>query len=128
MACPSYFIVHSPSLHTRRSQCIQNLNGLSIVFYHLQPAHVTLAMYTSTTAQCGARSGSPQLYQYSLIEHSIVFVTAILESIMERIDPSMCEPVLTLINKLADVIGHRSMQVSLSYWCDKEKCRQMDTL
>ena len=34
------------SSQTRRSQCLQNLNGLSIVFYRSQSAYTTLTMYT----------------------------------------------------------------------------------
>ena len=37
----SIVFYRSQSAHV--TQCIQNLNGLSIVFYRLQPAHVTLA-------------------------------------------------------------------------------------
>ena len=37
MAFPLYFIAHSP--RTRTTRCIQNLNGLSIVFYRSQSVY-----------------------------------------------------------------------------------------
>ena len=82
MVCPSYFIIHSPrkcdtqmyiklewlvhrtSSFTVRAHAtlrrIQNLNALSIVFYHLQSVHTPHFDVYATTTKCGAHSGSPQ--------------------------------------------------------------------
>ena len=83
VACSLYFIVHTQCY--AMLQHIENLNGLFITFYCLHFVHqVTLQrieslngfltifyrltlnirddrMYNSTTNQCGARSGSPQI-------------------------------------------------------------------
>ena len=90
MDYPSYFVVHNPCIYddptytklewlvhrilsftvrahatTRR---IQNLNGLSIVFYRSQSMHTQRPNVCTTTDKCGACSGSPRLCAKLLIE------------------------------------------------------------
>ena len=83
----------SHSTHKVTLQCIQNLNGFSIGFVCSHSAHkVTLRCiqnffsirffcshcdaptYTSTTDQCGARSGSPQLQEAEEISKNQLLV------------------------------------------------------
>ena len=58
----SIVFYRSHSLYTWHMKHIQNLNGLSIVVYHSRNPYTQQTKRIQTTAQCGACSGSPQLW------------------------------------------------------------------
>ena len=59
----SYFNVYHPYVWCLYH--MQNLNGLSIIFYHLQSMHMMFITVTWTTTQCGACSCSPWMEELS---------------------------------------------------------------